>query len=190
MKKILSIIVALAFFFVGGEVVQAAESLDDVDINDYEHEVIYEDEEITVGSFGNNEEIAEMLENSPTSVASYDFLNNSDSDITPFSTGTGPGGVSRIDVATSDNRTIFWSVTPATNWPYVFEGAIELRYFSGFSRDALITGAGAIGSTASGYITLNAHNGGTATLTGNAYDATFARYAVVPYVTIPFAPSR
>lgn len=61
----------LRCFFVGGEAVQGAESINDINIDDYEHEITYQDNEITVGTFGNNEEIAELLENSPTAVASY-----------------------------------------------------------------------------------------------------------------------
>ncbi|MGO1454558.1 MAG: hypothetical protein ACTHVM_07585 [Alkalibacterium gilvum] len=190
MKKFLMLFATIALFFVGGEAVQGAESINDINIDDYEHEITYQDDEITVGTFGNNEEIAELLENSPTAVASYSPLNTDPFAITPFATGYGPGGVSRIDVASSDNRTIFWAVTPSTKWPYYFEGRIQLRYYSGFSRDALVTGIGAIGTSSTGYIRLNAHKGGKATLVGNAYDATFKRYAVVPNVSSAFGASR
>lgn len=96
----------------------------------------------------------------------------------PFASINGPGGRSSI-VAGNTGRIVYWSVKPATLWPYSFTGLVKLRYHSGFKRDAPIGGLGAIGSTVSGEVTMNKNNGGVAYLSGTAYSVTGSKYTVL-----------
>lgn len=132
-----------------------------------------------------------MIENSKTSIQFSDDLLIQENiiGITPFKTVTGPGGVVTLDMSVN-NRTIYWSVKPATNWPWIFAGNLNLHYFSGFKRTVMISGSGAMGSRTSGYITLNAHNGGTVRMTGTATSLNGSNYQVMPNASMPFAPSR
>lgn len=139
-------------------------------------EIIYKDDEITVRSFGNDTEIAESISNHPNNVRS--------NAVTPFG-ASGSGGWADISAGDS-GRIVYWSVKPATLWPYHFEGYVKLRYHSGFKRDAPISGFGAIGSTLSGSVTMNKNNGGVAYLTGTAYSLTFDKYKVLPGVNCSF----
>ncbi|MGO1470904.1 MAG: hypothetical protein ACTHW2_12855 [Tissierella sp.] len=140
----------------------------------------YEDDEITVWDLGNDEEISDSILNHPDSVVS-----NVDSEITPFSSATGPGGYASI-YAGDSGRIVYWTVRPATAWPYHFEGLVKLRYHSGFRRDAVIGGMGALGSTLNGAVTMNKNNGGVAYLTGTAYSLNFKKYRVLPGVQTSF----
>lgn len=147
-------------------------------------EIIYQDEEITVRSFGNDPEIAEAISNHPNSVSSFEpNLNNKDV-IMPMG-AVGTGGWSNITAGDS-GRIVYWSVKPATLWPYHFEGLVKLRYYSGYKRDAPIGGMGALGSTLSGSVTMNKNNGGIAYLSGTAYSLTFDKYTVLPGVSAAF----
>ncbi|MEB2301403.1 hypothetical protein LAV72_17430 [Lysinibacillus xylanilyticus] len=125
-------------------------------------EIIYMDDEITVRSFGNDQEVSDAIFNHPDSVTATNE--------NPFlrSSVTGPGGRASI-VDADSGRAVFWSVKPATAWPYNFSGTVQLRYHSGFARDASVGGMGALGSTVSGMVTMNKNNGGTAYLVGTAY---------------------
>ncbi|MFS0878978.1 hypothetical protein [Metabacillus niabensis] len=150
--------------------------------------ITYEDYEIIVGSFGNDPEIAKQIEESLTSVTSEEQSLVTPVDqslITPFKTVTGAGGKVTIDAGTS-GRIIYWSVTPATSWPWIFTGDIQLRYYSGYKRDAAIVGAGGLGSSASGYVTMKKNNGGIATLVGTAYSTDNKNYKVMPGASVPF----
>lgn len=152
-----------------------------------EGEIIYQDEEITVRSFGNDPEIAEAISNHPNSVRSFEpNLNNGDV-FMPLG-AVGPGGWSNITAGNS-GRVVYWSVKPATLWPYHFAGVVKLRYHSGFKRDAPIGGMGALGSTLSGSVTMNKNNGGVAYLSGTAYALTGDRYSVLPGVHVSFRPN-
>ncbi|WP_110114967.1 hypothetical protein [Bacillus sp. CGMCC 1.16541] len=152
-----------------------------------EGEIIYQDEEITVTSFGNDPEIAEAISNHPNSVRSFEpNLNNKDV-IMPMG-AIGSGGWSDITAGDS-GRVVYWSVKPTTLWPYHFEGYVKLRYHSGFKRDAPISGMGALGSTLSGTVTMNKNNGGVAYLSGTAYSLTFDKYKVLPGVHVSFRPN-
>lgn len=142
--------------------------------------VTYEDDEITVWDLGNDKEISDFILNHPDSIVS-----NTEPRITPFSSATGPGGYSSI-YAGDSGRIVYWSVRPATAWPYNFEGLVKLRYYSGFSRDAVIGGLGALGSTVSGAVTMNKNNGGVAYLSGSAYSLDFKKYKVIPGVQTTF----
>lgn len=141
-------------------------------------EIIYQDDEITVRSFGNNPEIADAIFNNPDSVVGDNSVEVNEKSIMPFASINGPGGRSSI-VAGNTGRIVYWSVKPATLWPYSFTGLVKLRYHSGFKRDAPIGGLGAIGSTVSGEVTMNKNNGGVAYLSGTAYSVTGSKYTVL-----------
>jgi len=146
-------------------------------------EIVYTDNDITVWNFGNNEEISDAIFNHPESV-----INESNSQISPFSSVVGPGGRSSI-VAADSGRAVYWSVSPATAWPYHFSGVVELRYHSGFKRDAVVGGMGALGSTVSGAVTMNKNNGGVAYLKGTAYALNGSKHTVLPGVHTSFRPN-
>lgn len=149
-------------------------------------EIIYMDEEITVTSFGTDTEASEMIFNHPDSVVSDDAVN--ENTFTTFASSTGPGGRASI-IASTSGRSVYWSVKPATAWPYNFAGLVKLRYHSGFKRDAPVGGMGAFGSTISGAVTMNKNNGGVATLTGTAYALNASYYKVLPGVSESFRPN-
>lgn len=107
----------------------------------------------------------------------------------PFKTITGPGGVVTINTS-NDNRRIYWTVKPANSWPYVFTGNMRLNYFSGYTRNAPLTGSGSASRRASGYVQMNPHGGGTATMTGTGYATNLKVHRVMPHATLPYAPSR
>lgn len=148
-------------------------------------EIIYEDDEITITSFGNDPEISEAIFNHPNSVTSA--VENEINSITPYGV-TGPGGWSSI-TASDSGRSVYWSVKPATLWPFHFEGTVKLRYHSGFKRDAPIGSMGALGQTVSGAVTMNKNNGGVAYLTGTAYALSRDKYKVLPGVHTSFRPN-
>lgn len=150
-------------------------------------EIIYQDSEITVKSFGNDEKIAQAIANDKDTVEKV--FNNS---IPPqqnnsilYSSVSGPGGVSRINPCDT-RRCVYWQVKPATLFPYNFNGTVKLRYHSGFKRDAFVFGFGMVGSTTSGIVEMNKNNGGVAYLTGAAYDLRGDRYRVLPGVHTSF----
>lgn len=149
-------------------------------------EIIYQDEEITVRSFGNDEEIANTILNHPESVSINDntpIIN--DKNPIMYSSATGPGGRASI-VASNSGRSLYWSVKPATKWPYQFNGNVALNYHSGYKRNQTVGGMGALGSTLSGGVTMNKNNGGYANLTGTAYSLDMKYYKVMPGVSTSF----
>lgn len=149
-------------------------------------EIIYQDEEITVRSFGNDEKIAETIANHPNSVSM-----NENSIVDPFvmySSAEGPGGWSKI-TASNTGRSVYWSVKPNTKWPYQFNGNVELKYHSGYKRNQTVGGMGALGSWLSGSVSMNKSNGGYATLTGTAYSLNWEYFKVMPGVGVSFRPN-
>ncbi|WKB36750.1 hypothetical protein QS257_07265 [Terrilactibacillus sp. S3-3] len=106
----------------------------------------------------------------------------------PLSSITGSGGRASI-VAGNSGRIVYWSVKPATLWPYSFSGVVKLRYYSGFKRDAPIGGMGALGSSLSGSVTMHKNNGGVAYLSGTAYAISGHAYVVLPGVHTTFRPN-
>lgn len=140
-------------------------------------EIIYIDDEITVRSFGNDTEASEAIFNHPDSVTSTEIM--------PFSAVNGPGGRASI-VSGNSGRIVYWSVTPATSWPYSFAGVVKLRYHSGFKRDAYVVGSGLFGQSSSGSVTMNQNNGGTAYLEGTAHSLTGSLHKVLPGVHTAF----
>ncbi|MCK2012555.1 hypothetical protein GW626_16740 [Peribacillus muralis] len=146
-------------------------------------EIIYEDDEIKVVDFGNDPEISEAIFDHPDSE-----VNGAKIDIVPFSSVNGPGGRSSI-VASNTGRSVYWSVKPATLWPYHFSGVVKLRYHSGFKRDAPVGSMGALGQTVSGGVTMKKNNGGVAYLSGTAYALSRDKYRVLPGVNTSFRPN-
>ncbi|OVE34143.1 hypothetical protein CCZ20_28075 [Priestia aryabhattai] len=140
-------------------------------------EIVYQDDEVTVRSFGEDEEIANAIYNHPDSVSETLF--------SPFSSSTGPGGRSSI-VAGDSGRIVYWTVRPATAWPYNFTGTVKLRYYSGFSRNQAVGGMGALSSSVSGSVSMNKNNGGVASLSGTAHALSGDKYRVLPGVSTTF----
>lgn len=166
--------------------VYASEEKDDLNLDLSKAEIIYEDDEIKVGSFGNDPEIAKKIEESPTSVTVEESVcSGGQGQITPFKTVIGPGGKVTIDAGTS-GRIIYWSVKPSTKWPWVFDGNIHLRYYSGFKRNAPLSGFGGLGSTYSSYVEMKRNKGGEATLTGTVYSTNNKYYKVMPGASVHF----
>lgn len=151
-------------------------------------EVIYQDDEITVESFGNDTEISDAIFNHPDSVVEDDSFEVNENEIMPLSSVNGPGGRASI-VAGNSGRVVYWSVKPKTSWPYSFLGIVKLRYHSGFKRDAAVGGSGVAGSTSSGKVTMNKNNGGVAYLSGSAYSLNGNLFKVLPGVHVSFRPN-
>ncbi|MBM7646799.1 hypothetical protein JOD45_003033 [Scopulibacillus daqui] len=107
--------------------------------------IVYKDDDITVRSFGDDPEVSDIIFNNPNSVAAYE------NKIMPRSSVIGNGGRASI-VAGNSGRIVYWSVKPATAWPYKFIGTVKLRYHSGFKRDVPLGRLGALHSTASGSV--------------------------------------
>lgn len=145
-------------------------------------EIIYTDDEITVRIFEDNEEISDAIFNYPNNTETT-FEDENESNIMPLVSG--PGGTSRI-IAGDSGRIVYWTVKPATAWPFNFSGTIKLRYHSGFARDASIGGMGVLGQSISGSVTMNQNNGGVAYLTGTAYAINGHQYTVLPGVHTSF----
>src|SRR5699024_896041 len=151
-------------------------------------EVIYQDDEITVESFGNDTEISDAIFNHPDSVVEDDSVEVNEDEIMPRSSVNGPGGRASI-VAGNSGSVVYWSVKPKMSWPYGFLCIVKLRYHSGFKRDAAVGGSGVAGSTSSGKVTMNKNNGGVAYLSGSAYSLNGNLFKVLPGVHVSFRPN-
>ena len=186
MRKMLTFVAVTLLFMVFAESTYAKEN-DDLGLDLSKAEITYQDDEITVGHWGNDPEIAKKIEESSTSVTAIEELSSTEEVplFKPTKTVTGPGGKVTIDAGNS-GRIIYWSVKPATAWPWTFEGHIALRYYSGYKRNAPIFGLGALGMSDSGYVTMNKNNGGTATLKGTAYSLDNSKFKVLPGASVPF----
>lgn len=116
MKKIMSLLLVAFFSLILAQSVHADELDDYVEnLDESKTEIIYQDEDITVTSFGDDAEIADMIENSPGAVTEdYNFVSTPGEFITMGSVvKDGPGG--RATLNSSDTRrAIYWSVTPKT----------------------------------------------------------------------------
>lgn len=189
MKKILMFISTLGVFFLP-HTYAAAQGID-LDLDEYEHEVTYQDDEITVGRFKDGEKVANIINNNSSTAVfpSEDLLHYQNPEIMPFKTIKGPGGVVTMNTS-NDNRRIYWTAKPINSWPYLFKGNMRLNYFSGYTRNAPLTDYGSASKSASGYVQMNAHGGGTATMTGTAYATNLQVHNVMPHATLPYAPSR
>ncbi|MFF0653498.1 hypothetical protein ACFYTB_20595 [Bacillus velezensis] len=107
------------------------------------------------------------------------------SDFSTQGTAIGNGGKATLN-SSNDRRRIYWSVKPKTWGPYLFQGKLKLRYYSGYKRDALISAWGALGSTASGVEYLNKNNGGKVYMSGKAVTTSGSIYGVLPSFSIAF----
>ncbi|QYA46162.1 hypothetical protein KYI13_13015 (plasmid) [Macrococcoides bohemicum] len=184
MKKISVAFILALGFLTNSNSVQADEL---EDLTKGKGEIIYQDSEITVRSFGTDEKIAQAIANDKDTVESSfnNPIQSKQNSSILYSSVTGPGGVSRINPCDT-RRCVYWQVKPATVFPYNFNGTVKLRYHSGFKRDAFVFGFGMAGSTTSGIVEMNKNNGGVAYLTGAAYDLRGERYKVLPGVHTSF----
>lgn len=152
-------------------------------------EIVYKDDEITVRSFGNDQEISDLIFNHPDSVVAIGNEEEVNENIMrPMASVTGPGGRASM-IAGKSGRVVYWSAKPNTKWPFTFSGTVKLRYHSGFKRDAHVGGVGAFGSTVSGQVTMNKNNGGIAYLSGTAYALNGSQFTVLPKVHDSFRPN-
>lgn len=138
-------------------------------------EITYQDNEVFMVSFGNNEHIAQLIAKEKNTVMTT--LPN----VRARSSVSGPGGTARIN-GSGDRRQIFWSVKPNTTYPWAFKGNINIKFNSGRNSDFGVYGTGALGSSYSGYIGLVPNNGGYAKLTGYAESIDGYGYNVLPGV--------
>lgn len=138
-------------------------------------EITYQDDDITVRYLGDDQDISDIIINDSNSVIADDVNLRA----------VGPGGKAVI-TAGSTGRILYWTVRPSTYFPYHFQGNVHLGYYSGFQRNAPISGMGALGKSVSGTITMNKNNGGYATLTGSAYSMDFIKRVVLPGVGVSF----
>jgi len=182
MRKILTFVAAILLSLSLADTIYADE-ITDSDLQ--KAEITYQDDEITVGRWGNDPEILKKIEESPTSVT----VTEESSLIQPAKTVIGPGGKVTIDAA-SNGRRIYWTVKPNTSWPWWFIGEIRLRYYSGYKRNQHIEGVGALGGSDGGYISMNKNNGGIATLKGTAYSMNNSKFTVMPGASVPFGKGR
>lgn len=164
-----------------------ASEKDDQELMDLTEErgtIVYEDEDVIVKTFENDEEVADKIFDHPDSNTAP-IENPNSLGIQPMaSVGFGNGG--RASIVVLGSREVDWTIRPATAWPYNFKGKVKLRYFSGFKRDVTIGGMGALGSSVSGTVTMKKNNGGTAYLSGKATAISFDEYVVVPGVNQSF----
>lgn len=128
--------------------------------------ITYQDDEITVINLGNDPEIADLIAGQQNSF-----------EIQPFATGS--GGSASI-TAGDNGRILYWTVKPNSLWPYIFQGNVNLAYYSGYKRNAPIGGDGLLGMPLSGFVTMKKNKGGYATLSGTAYSMDFSKRTVLP----------
>ncbi len=155
-------------------------------LKDYQNKgtITYQDDDITVRSFEDDATISNAISQDPNTVTATDSSQESDRDSIE-STSVGDGGVARLNAA-DNGHALFWSVKPDTAWPYSFNGAVNIAYYSGRTRPAEARGFGVLGSTVSGVVTMNKNHGGYAKLTGTAISADGSTYKVLPDVGTSF----
>lgn len=141
--------------------------------------IIYEDDEVKVVSFENNQTAANTINIASNTVSAQEANNN------PRTTANGSGGIAKLN-AGDNGRTLYWSVKPDTIWPYNFNGNIKVNYYSGKVRNQAIGGFGALHQTLSGYMTMKKNKGGSAKLTGTAVNTNGVSYRVLPSVQVAF----
>jgi len=96
----------------------------------------------------------------------------------PQVTKIGAGGSSTLDGQYSN---IYWKVKPATNWPYIFNGTLEVAYNSGEVDYYTLSGyPGAFGSSVGDYVGVLHRGGYNALLVGEATDLQGISYVVLP----------
>jgi hypothetical protein len=156
----------------------------DTVLQSYENKgiVVYQDDDITVRSFGTDPVIASAIEHASKTVHVGVYDPNVGRERT---TATGHGGIARLN-ASDSGRAVYWQVKPSTAWPFEFTGSVKLAYHSGFKRTANVFGVGAFGSTVSGEVTMHKNRGDYAKLTGKAYSLNGVKYTVLPGVGTSF----
>lgn len=144
-------------------------------------EITYQDNEIIVGNIKTvNKQWLKGFENSST-VKTYNFKENSDGmERTTVSSGSGYAKLDNV----GRGRSLRWAVRPNTYWPYVFSGTVSLNYDSGYKRIQPVRGVSAARQEVSGFVYMNANNGGVGTLNGTAVGD--GVYFVLPGVSIRF----
>lgn len=83
-------------------------------------DITYEDNEVLVISFNNNEEIANLISKSDNKVTQ-----GSDNFYHSRTTVNGPAGVAKIN-AGNNGRSLYWMVRPRTAFPYLFSGKVNI----------------------------------------------------------------
>lgn len=143
-------------------------------------DITYEDSEVLVIAFNNNEDIANLISKSANTVTQ-----GSDNFYQSRTTVNGPGGVAKLN-AGKGGRSLYWMVRPRTAFPYVFSGKVNIKYYSGKKRGVNAIGTGAIGSSTSGVVYMKRNKGGYAKLSGTAKALNGRSYRVLPSVGTSF----
>ena len=187
-----SLLVSGSVFADSTDTVNAQQSQGQLDNGSFKGKIVYQDDDITVRSFGDNQDIVTAIANAKNTVSAGTIATSSvdtNSKLSPYAsvktTATGTGGVARLNAGNS-GRILYWSVRPATEWPYNFNGSVHIKYYSGASRTASVGGFGALHSTLSGSVTMNKNRGGYATFRGTAVSVNGHIYRVLPSVGTSF----
>ncbi|WP_338754715.1 hypothetical protein [Leuconostoc mesenteroides] len=187
-----SLLVSESVFADSTTTLNAQQAQNQLDNGSFKGDIVYQDDDITVRSFGDNQDVATAIANAENTVSAGTTTTNSANTSSKFSpyasiktTATGNGGVARLNAGDS-GRVLYWSVKPATEWPYNFNGSVNIKYYSGASRTASVGGFGALHSTLSGSVTMNKNRGGHATFTGSAVSVNGHTYRVLPSVGTSF----
>ncbi|MCT4396798.1 hypothetical protein [Periweissella beninensis] len=187
-----SLLVSESVFADSTTTLNAQQAQNQLDNGIFKGDIVYQDDDITVRSFGDNQDVATAIANANNTVSAGTTTTNSANTSSKFSpyasiktTTTGNGGVARLNAGDS-GRVLYWSVKPATEWPYEFNGSVKIKYYSGASRTVLVGGVGALHSTLSGSVTMNKNHGGHASFTGSAVSLNGNTYHVLPSVGTSF----
>ncbi|WP_315069254.1 hypothetical protein [uncultured Clostridium sp.] len=117
-------------------------------------------------------------DNKGTSVkVTKDKLNKIDSGVHLDMTVSGDGGSATLD---PKHKSVYWKVKPATDWPYVFKGTLEVDYYNGESEYFNLSGIGALGSSVSDTVSLSGTGGYSVYLRGEATDLAGDEFTVLP----------
>ncbi|PTH21743.1 hypothetical protein [Staphylococcus arlettae] len=143
-------------------------------------DITYEDNEVLVISFNNNEEIANLISKSDNTVTQ-----GSDNFYQSRTTVNGPAGVAKINSG-NNGRSLYWMVRPRTAFPYLFSGKVNIKYYSDKKRVVNAIGTGAIGSSTSGVVYMKRNKGSYAKLSGTAKALNGRSYRVLPSVGTSF----
>lgn len=142
-----SLLVSESVFADSTDPLNAQQAQNQLDNGSFKSDIVYQDDDITVRSFGDNHDLATAIANAENTVSAGTTATNS------VNTNTGNGVVARLNAGDS-GRILYWSIKPATEWPYHFNGSVNTKYYSGASRKAPVGGFGALYSTLS-FLTMN-----------------------------------
>lgn len=167
----------------------AAVAQETLDNSNFKGEIVYQDQDITVRNYGNNDQVSKLIDTASNTVSTGTAKQSVTTPENPIfsnkSTTVGNGGVAKLNAGNS-GRILYWSVNPNTAWLYNFQGSIHLSYYSGFQRTAAVGGFGSLHQTVSGSITMNKNRGGYASLSGEAVSITGKNFFVLPGVGTSF----